>query len=434
VAPSDEPGDLLSRIQAAGRIVVNVHVNDAPWSSQATDGTFRGYEVDVAKRIANALGVDIEFTSYPLEQVVTGSWGSRFDIAMQHLAITDERRQVLDFSAPYAFDPAQLLATSASGITSLDGFANQSVCAAIGSSAQHWVDGTLGFTGVPVEPAAAPEGLVITPASNEEACLLIDGSTADVGALASLPSATQAIANGAPLVVIGEPVYYAPVGVATDRSGPDAGSLTAEIDAILATLRDAGTLTNRSEVRFDGLDLSQVPGGGPVESVPQGGDPAFSVDQRLLDQFPTEVAGVTLVSLGMNGADLDLLLVPTDTDVSEAYLPFVSLGADTSTGIAGLSLMTTPVVTDGGSAMLTAARMDGVPSLDLATALTPLFTGQYRDPRTRTVTIDGRTVTRVSDGPYATGDPATFIYRKSGVAWFVSGAQPLVDEVLATLP
>ena len=71
--------------------------------------------MDIAKRIASALGVEVVFTSYPLEQVVTGNWGGRFDIAMQHLAITDERRSVLDFSTPYAFDPTQLIVDIGTG-------------------------------------------------------------------------------------------------------------------------------------------------------------------------------------------------------------------------------------------------------------------------------------------------------------------------------
>ena len=199
-------------------------------------------------------------------------------------------------------------------------------------------------------------------------------------------------------------------------------------------MRDDGTLTARSEARFDGLDLSQVAGGPPVESVPQGGEPAFTVDQGLLGQFPTTAAGVDLQPLAMNGADLDLLLVPTNTDVSNAYQPFLALGSGTSTGIAGLGLVSAPVVTADGSAMLTAARMAGVPTADLAAALTPLFTNQVRDPRSRSVTIGGRTVTRISDGPYTTGDPATFMYRHAGVVWFVAGTQPLVDTILEALP
>ena len=162
--------------------------------------------------------------------------------------------------------------------------------------------------------------------------------------------------------------------------------------------------------------------------------PGGAIDPKLLEQFPSVVAGVTLAPLGMNGADLDLLLVPANTDVSNEYGSFVTLGDGVSTGIAGLMLMTAPVVTSGGSAMLTAARMDGVGSSDLATALTPLFTNQYRDRQSRTVTIGDKSVTRISDGPYAPGDSATFEYRHAGVLWLVAGPQPLVDEVLATLP
>jgi hypothetical protein len=286
---------------------------------------------------------------------------------------------------------------------------------------------------------APPAEVAIVPSPNEDACIVDIGSgtpdsTGLTGGLVSLDGATKAIAQGAPIVLQGDPVFYAPIGAATDRSGPDAESLIAELDAALASLRDDGTLTARSQARFDGLDLSQVAGGAPVESVPQGGEPAFTVDQGLLDQFPTAVAGASLRPLAMNGADLDLLLVPTNTDVSDAYQPFLALGSDTSSGIAGLGLVSAPLVTADGSAMLTATRMTGVPTRDLETALTPLFTNQYRDPRTRSVTIGDRTVTRISDGPYSTGDRATFVYRHAGVAWFVAGSQPLVDTILEALP
>ncbi len=45
-----------------------------------------------------------------------------------------------------------------------------------------------------------------------------------------------------------------------------------------------------------------------------------------------------------------------------------------------------------------------------------------------------RALRSISDGPYTPGDPATFQYRHAGVLWIVAGAQPLADEVLATLP
>ena len=186
-----------------------------------------------------------------------------------------------------------------------------------------------------------------------------------MGALVSLPTATKAIADGAPFVAVGDPVFYSPIGAAFDRSGPDAASLVAEIDAILATLRDDGFLAERSGVRFDGLDLSVAPGDGTIEPVPLGGPSAFTADTRLVDVFPTEFDGVPLNPLAMNGADLELLLVEGDDGIGRAYPSLLSLGGDTSTDIAGLALVSAPIVTPDGSAMLTAARMDGVGSAEI---------------------------------------------------------------------
>ena len=54
-------------------MVINVDAADPPWSRVADDGTFHGFEVDIATRLAASLGVEAEFTTYPLEQVVTGA-------------------------------------------------------------------------------------------------------------------------------------------------------------------------------------------------------------------------------------------------------------------------------------------------------------------------------------------------------------------------
>ena len=205
--PATLPGDLLERIQAAGQIVVNVDVGDAPWSSKSNDGTFHGYDVDIAKRIAKALGVDIVFTSYPLEQVVTGDWGGRFDIAMQHLAITDQRRQVLDFSAPYAFDPAQLIATTVSGRVRRRVRQGQPICAAIGSSAQDWVDGTL-RSHRPARRArtgARRADHHARPPTRTCACLARTARRPRWGRSCRCHTASKAIAAGAPFVLVGDP-------------------------------------------------------------------------------------------------------------------------------------------------------------------------------------------------------------------------------------
>ncbi|MFN8520793.1 MAG: PASTA domain-containing protein [Chloroflexota bacterium] len=437
-APTETPtGDLLERIQAAGRIVVNIDPSDAPWTRVSDDGTAHGFDVDIANRLADSLGVDIAFTTYPLEQVVTGTWDGRFDIAMQHLAITDARRSVLDFSAPYAFDPTVVVVPAGSSLTSVDELAGARICAARGSLTDEWLSGTLPLTDLPLPAATPPDAMDWVRSTTDSACLawLQDGSEDVAAGLVGADDAARAIARGDALAVLGDPQYYAPIGIAFDRSGADPTSLEAAVGAALEALRADGTLTARSEARFEGLDLTQVPGGGPIVTPAPGDAPAFGVDDTLVERFPATVGDTALTPVFLSGADLDRLLRPSNGSVSQAYGEFLSVGEGSELGLAALGLAMAPVASDDGVAELTAARMDGARAADLATALTPLLGNQLRsDSQTVDVDLGGKSVARTSSGPYAEGDTALWVYLRSGVAWFVWGTEPLAGEVLAALP
>jgi len=256
-----------------------------------------------------------------------------------------------------------------------------------------------------------------------------------VAGLVGADDAARAIEDGASIVPLGDPVFFAPIGIAFDRSGPDSVSLQAELGAALEALRADGTLSARSVARFGGLDLTQVPGGGPIVTPSPGDSPAFGVDDTLVERFPSQVGDTILSPVFLSGADLDLLLRPSNTLVSRAYRPFLALGEGTDLGLAALGLAMAPVVTADTSAMLTAAHMDGTSSADLASALTPLFGNQLRsDAQTAEVDLGGKSVTRTSSGAYTEGDLALWVYIRSGVAWFVWGTEPLVADVLAALP
>ncbi|MEZ4597571.1 MAG: hypothetical protein R3C32_12600 [Chloroflexota bacterium] len=159
------------------------------------------------------------------------------------------------------------------------------------------------------------------------------------------------------------------------------------------------------------------------------------MDQTLIERFPAAVGDTALSPVFLSGADLDLLLRPSNASVSRTYRPFLGLGEGTDLGLAALGLAMAPVVTGDGVAELTAAHMEGTPAADLASALTPLFGNQLRSAtQTTDVDLGGKSVTRTSSGPYAEGDTALWVYLRSGVAWFVWGTEPLVAEVLETLP
>jgi hypothetical protein len=159
------------------------------------------------------------------------------------------------------------------------------------------------------------------------------------------------------------------------------------------------------------------------------------VDDTLTDRFPDAIGDIALTPLFLNGADLDLLLRPSNMSVSRTYRTFADLGAGTDLGLAALGLAMAPVVDGADSAMLTAAHLEGTTSTDLEAALTPLLGNQLRtDHQEEDVDLGGKPVTRSSSGPYEPGDTALWVYTRDGVAWFVLGTESLAADILAALP
>lgn len=56
-----------------------------------------GLDIDLAKAIAEALGVDVEFHNTGFDAIIPSLLGNRFDVIMSAMTVTDERKQQIDF-------------------------------------------------------------------------------------------------------------------------------------------------------------------------------------------------------------------------------------------------------------------------------------------------------------------------------------------------
>ena len=84
---------------------------------------------------------------------MAGSWADRWDISVGSVTVTAEREEVLDFTQPYYYTPAQMAALADSDIESLDDLAGETVCAGESTTYLFWIEGTLSL---PDEPARSP--------------------------------------------------------------------------------------------------------------------------------------------------------------------------------------------------------------------------------------------------------------------------------------
>jgi polar amino acid transport system substrate-binding protein len=78
-----------------------------------------------------------------------------------------------------------------------------------------------------------------------------DGARLDA-ALTALPTILEAIDNGYPIKVVGDPVFLEPLSVAIDKGDPEFGAKIAEI---ITAMRDDGTLSELS-MKWYGADLT----------------------------------------------------------------------------------------------------------------------------------------------------------------------------------
>ena len=262
VAPTVDPNSLLGKVLAKGTIVMSTDPQYPPQSSLKSDGTFEGFDIDVGSEIAKRLGVKITFFTPDWNLITAGSWAGRWDFSVGSMTITTPRKKVLAFSAPYYYTPAQMAASKASGITTLDGLAGKTICAGEATTYFDWLTGALDPSDIIVSTPTAPAGSKATTLSTDRLCAEAwkAGRKDFEGWLSSSTTVEQAIKDGLPLVKVGAPVYYEPLGVAFDKGGPDPTSMVAKVNEILDTMRADGTLKSLSEKWF-GLDLTVVQGG-----------------------------------------------------------------------------------------------------------------------------------------------------------------------------
>ena len=96
--------DLLARIQERGEIVVAMEGTWAPWTYHDENDQLVGYDVEVAQKIAEKLGVKARFVEGEWDGLLAGLDDGRYDLMVNGVGVTSERQEKYDFSTPYAYN------------------------------------------------------------------------------------------------------------------------------------------------------------------------------------------------------------------------------------------------------------------------------------------------------------------------------------------
>lgn len=95
-----------------------------PWAMKDKNGEYIGFEIDVARRVAADMGVEVEFVPTKWSGIIPALLTGKFDVIIGGMGIQPARNLKVNFSSPYEFSGMSMVASTqaAPGLSSLDDF------------------------------------------------------------------------------------------------------------------------------------------------------------------------------------------------------------------------------------------------------------------------------------------------------------------------
>ena len=212
-----------------------------PFNFINEDNEVIGFDVDVAREIANRMGLKLKYVTTAWDGIIEGLRAGRYDGILGSMAITPEREEVVDFSEPYYYSGAQLIVRKDSGIS---------------SPADLTSDNTVGLvTGTTFAKDAEKLGVKIKYYEDDNQTLMelingrLDGVITDrvVGL-----NAMNKIQGGDSLTLAGKLLRKEQCAIAFQKDSP----LRDKVNGILDDMRNDGTLAKISADWFNGENIT----------------------------------------------------------------------------------------------------------------------------------------------------------------------------------
>ncbi|MBW2623471.1 MAG: transporter substrate-binding domain-containing protein [Deltaproteobacteria bacterium] len=184
-----------------------------PWAMKDKKGELIGFEIDMAKRLAQDMGVKIEFVPTKWSGIIPALLTGKFDVIIGGMSIRPDRNLKVNFTIPYDYAGQTICVNKslAAGFKTVADFNRSDVKIGV----------RLGSTSVPAVRKFMPKAEMLQ--FNEEPALyqeLLNGKIHAVVASAPTP-AFQAVKYPDRLFAITEPLSKELIGFAVRKGDPD---------------------------------------------------------------------------------------------------------------------------------------------------------------------------------------------------------------------
>jgi ABC-type amino acid transport substrate-binding protein len=225
-------GDTLQRIIDFKVLKVGMSGNQPPMTMTDRNGALMGFDVDLAKALADAMKVQLEIIPMPFGELMEALEDDKVDMVMSGLSITPERTESVSFIGPYMMSGKSIL-TKNSVLAKMQGgheFNRKELkLLALSNS-----------TSAAFVKTAAPEAQLIEIASYDEGVAMVIDGRGDA-MVADMPICTLSVLRfpDAGLTTLERPLTVEPVGIAVSKDDPQFFNL---VDNYLEAYEKTGIL------------------------------------------------------------------------------------------------------------------------------------------------------------------------------------------------
>jgi len=234
-------GDTLQRVVDFKLLKVGMSGNQAPMTMTNSDGGLMGFDVDLARALADAMKVKLEIVTMPFGELMTALEEDKVDIVLSGLAITPERTEKVSFVGPYIMSGKSIL-TKNSVLAKIKGSTEfnrkELKLLALNNS-----------TSAAFVKSVAPDAQLVEIASYDEGVAMIIADEADA-MVADMPVCILAVLRNpdAGLTTLEQPLTVEPVGIAVSRDDPQFFNL---VDNYLEAYEKTGVLSKLRKKWFE---------------------------------------------------------------------------------------------------------------------------------------------------------------------------------------
>ncbi len=233
-------GDVLNNIKKKNKLVIGLEGNWAPWSFH-NDKELVGMDVEIGKRVAEKLGVEVDIKEDKWENLLKGINAGAYDMVINGVGITEEREDKYTFSEPYAFSHTVVITRGDSGIRTMYDLKDRVIANTEGSIYSSKAK-KYGAKVIKVDNFDQAVEKVLT--GGADACMNEDAS------YYQYMSENQ----GKDLIIAVKDPENVRIGIAMPK-GVASQSLKSQVDDILEEMRDNGELKTMSKKYF-GADIT----------------------------------------------------------------------------------------------------------------------------------------------------------------------------------